>query len=116
MSACRVCASPLRATTLDLGPQPVTKKLLRSPKDEHSLYPLAVVQCATCGTVQLREPFPVPALIPLAAGGTREPEGHLDNLVEHLCALLPQSAHIIGISSKDDTTLARFERRGYGHT
>jgi hypothetical protein len=113
MKTCRICAGPLRAEVLDFGLQPVTKKLLRSPTAKEPLHPLALAQCAACGTVQLMEPFPAAALVPSEPATTREPEGHLDALVEKLSALLPKTARIVGLSSKDDTTLARFARREY---
>jgi hypothetical protein len=44
-----------------------------------------------------------------------EPEGHLDVLVERLCRLpkMDFAKRIIGLTYKDDTTLARFNRAGY---
>ena len=116
MSACRICAQPMRARILDFGPQPVTKKLLRSAAADAPLHPLALAQCASCGTIQLVEPFPAALLIPAEPATTREPEGHLDAMVERLCAMLPKDARIVGVSSKDDTTLTRFERLGYRNT
>ena len=116
MSACRICAQALRTRRLDFGPQPVTKKLLRSADAIAPSHPLALAQCESCGTVQLADPFPAALLVPSEPATTREPEGHLDALVERLCALLPKDARIVGVSSKDDTTLARFEHRGYRNT
>ena len=47
-----------------------------------------------------------------------EPEGHLDDLVTRLRGLpgLRRDARIVGLTYKDDTTLARFKRLGYTHT
>jgi SAM-dependent methyltransferase len=45
-----------------------------------------------------------------------EPEGHLDDLVGRLRVLVQPTSRIVGVSYKDDTTLARFNRLGYGNT
>jgi SAM-dependent methyltransferase len=45
-----------------------------------------------------------------------EPEGHLDTLVRHLTQLVGTDASIHGLTYKDDSTLARFNRHGYGRT
>jgi SAM-dependent methyltransferase len=47
-----------------------------------------------------------------------EPEGHLDQMVDDLIRLtgLETGARIVGLSYKDDTTLARFNRRGFANT
>ncbi len=47
-----------------------------------------------------------------------EPEGHLDNLVTRLCRLpgIGRDARIVGLTYKDDTTIARFKRLGYTNT
>ena len=48
MTACRVCATPLRDLVLDLGPQPVTKNLLRSATAPDPTHGLALTQCPRC--------------------------------------------------------------------
>jgi hypothetical protein len=117
MTACRVCATPLRGLVLDLGPQPVTKNLLRSTTAPDPTHGLAMAQCPRCTTIQLVDPFPAAALVAAEAGVTsREPEGHLDAMVETLCGMLSPTARIVGVSSKEDTTLERFRRRGYANT
>ncbi len=47
-----------------------------------------------------------------------EPEGHLDDLVSKLRRLpgLDSSSRIVGLTYKDDSTLARFNRLGYANT
>jgi len=47
-----------------------------------------------------------------------EPEGHLDNLAARLEKLpgIGPAARIVGFTYKDDTTLSRFNRRGYSNT
>ena len=92
MSICRICAQPLRERMLDFGPQPVTKGLLRAAAAAESSHPLALAQCASCATVQLADAFPSALLVPEEPAATREPEGHLDAMVERLCALLPKTA------------------------
>ncbi len=47
-----------------------------------------------------------------------EPESHLDDLVSRLCRLpgIGRDSRVIGLTYKDDSTLARFNRLGYANT
>jgi hypothetical protein len=47
-----------------------------------------------------------------------EPEGHLDAVVEHLSHLpgVSPNSRVVGLTYKDDTTLARLGRQGFGNT
>jgi C-methyltransferase C-terminal domain/Methyltransferase domain len=83
------------------------------PVVEHDL---ALAFCWSCGVVQLSRPFPYQDLVPPYAWMTyREPEDHLDAVVERVCALpgLNKDSTIAGITFKDATTLERMRKRGY---
>jgi hypothetical protein len=77
---------------------------------------LALGQCENCGTIQMMEPVPYDALVPpydwLFA---REPEEHLDTVVDQIAALpgVGPDSVIAGLTAKDDTTVDRFVRKGF---
>ena len=116
MVACQICRSTRVTPHLDVGAHPVSSFYLPRHDTPSVAYGLVLAQCETCGTIQLTRPVPHEALIPpydwLFA---REPEDHLDEVVERLCALpgIDSDATIAGLTAKDDTTLERFRRRGF---
>lgn len=113
---CRLCGAPAVETLLDLGKQPVTSFYLRSRGEAFAEYPMALAYCHRCGLAQLREAFPYKELVPRYPWtGFREPERHLDAVVEKIAGLdgIGPDSIFAGISAKDDTTLVRLERRGF---
>ena len=103
------------APVLDVGPQPISNRFLTSRTQAEELYPVALRQCEACGLMQIEDPVPTNALVPPYVWITYdEPEGHLDALVEILTSLPGTGPGSIaaGVSFKDDSTLARLERRG----
>ena len=78
-----------------------------------------VGQCEACGLIQLLDPMP-PAMAKSRFEWLtyNEPEGHLDDLVSRLCRLpgLDSGSRIVGLTNKDDSTLARYNRLGYANT
>ncbi len=116
---CLVCDGLLSDTLLSLGKQTVTKNLIDNDHQQPYAANLDITICRDCATVQLLNPWPYQALVPWHDWmAFREPEGHLDDLVSRIIdeADLDSNASILGISSKDDTTLARFQRHGFGNT
>ena len=112
---CFLCRSREIEPLLDIGPQPISNRFLRAPTDEEEQYPIALQQCDVCGLVQIAQPVPARALVPPYDWITyNEPEGHLDALVDILMTLpgVGSGAVAAGVSFKDDSTLARLERRG----
>ena len=110
-----ICAAPGLLGVFDAGLQPIGNRFLKSADAPEAAYPLCVVQCAACGMLQMREPFPVEELLPVYDWVTySEPEDHLDELAETVRALPgigPESV-VAGVSFKDDTTLDRLTRLG----
>lgn len=101
---------------LDLGLQPISNRYLQDPADEEELFPLKLGQCRETGLIQLIDPVPYEELTPRYDWVTyNEPESHLDSLVDKVSkSFLKKKDPIIGgISSKDDSTLERFERLDY---
>ena len=112
---CRLCRSDGLVPLLDVGPQPISNRFLREPTGDEERFPIALLQCPACGLVQIEQPVPASALIPPYDWITyTEPEGHLDALVTILMDLpgVGPDAVAAGVSFKDDSTLARLERKG----
>lgn len=117
--ACLACGRSAVAELLDLGHQPLSNRFLRHPEEKEYTHPLALGQCAGCGLIQTVTPVSARELAPRFSWITySEPEGHLDKLVRLLTALpgLAPQAVVVGISFKDDSTLARFRREGWNRT
>ncbi|HET7670855.1 MAG TPA: class I SAM-dependent methyltransferase [Burkholderiales bacterium] len=115
--ACLGCAARDPAMLVDFGPQPPSNRFERPADPPAERHPLRVAQCRACGLVQLADPMP-PAMAKSRFEWLtyNEPEGHLDDLVSRLRGLVTGSSRIAGVSYKDDTTLARFNRLGYANT
>jgi Putative zinc binding domain/C-methyltransferase C-terminal domain/Methyltransferase domain len=116
MNKCHVCASTAVATLLDFGNQALSNRFLNNPQKPEDLFPLALGQCEGCGLIQISNPTSPDELRPRFDWITyNEQEGHLDHLVETICALpgIGKDAHIGAISFKDDSTLSRLEKKGF---
>ncbi len=116
ISRCRICGSTRLARILDFGPQPICNRFLRTRDESEDRFPFAVLQCASCGVLQLEQVAPPEALRPRYDWITyREAEGHLDQLVEDAIAAsgIDPHARVIGSNYKDATTIERFRRRGF---
>ena len=117
--ACLVCGSKHVVEHLDVGHHAVASFFLVEKDAPERNLALALGECETCGTIQMMEPVPHDALIPpydwLFA---REPEEHLDEVVDTIIGLapLPRDAVIGALSYKDDTTVERFRNKGFSNT
>jgi C-methyltransferase C-terminal domain/Putative zinc binding domain/Methyltransferase domain len=114
---CLGCAARELALLIDFGLQPPSNRFERPGEPPVERHPLKVEQCCACGLVQLADPMP-PAMAKSRFEWLtyNEPEGHLDDLVSRLRGLVNADSRIVGVSYKDDTTLARFNRVGYANT
>ena len=114
---CLGCGAQAVALLVDFGPQPPSNRFMRVGESDSARHPLQLGQCAECSLFQLLNPMPVAMVKSRHAWLTyNEPEGHLDAMVAHLASGLDQSARIGGLTYKDDSTLARFNRSGYTNT
>ena len=116
---CISCDADAVNPVLDFGAQPPSNRFFRAGEPQNQNHALALGQCVKCGLVQLVDPMPAEMVRSRYEWITyNEPEGHLDQMVEDLIATigLGTDARIIGLSYKDDTTLARFNRKGYTNT
>src|ERR1700749_1005321 len=90
-SQCRLCGEKISAPSLLLGRLPFCNRFERTTAS-NMLADLDVVECEACQLIQLRETPTIDALTPrLPWIRYREPEGHLDALVETLRSLRPDS-------------------------
>jgi C-methyltransferase-like protein/putative zinc binding protein/methyltransferase family protein len=115
VSRCFLCRSEALTPLVDVGPQPIANRFLRTPDEHEERFPIALRQCRACGLVQIENPVPARALVPPYDWVTySEPEAHLDGLVDILTGLpgIGPGAIAAAVSFKDDTTLARLEQKG----
>lgn len=104
---------------LDFGQQPPSNRFFQTEKLQSQTHSLVLGQCKACGLVQLINPMPEDMVRSQYEWvNYNEPEGHLDQMVDDLIRMtgLATDARIVGLSYKDDTTLARFNRRGFTNT
>lgn len=112
---CLACGADAVAEGLNVGAHPVASFFLQPGQDDERAFELAVGQCDRCATIQLMAPTPAEALVPpydwLFA---REPEAHLDTVVEFMMGLpgVGPSSVVVGLTAKDDTTVERFRNLG----
>lgn len=118
-AACLGCCSGPVDVLLDFGAQPPSNRFVKAGDTGQDVHPLSIGQCQSCALIQLLNPMS-PAMVKSRFDWLtyNEPEGHLDGLVAHLCGSLgvKKDARIVGLSYKDDSTLARFNRLGYANT
>lgn len=119
LNSCLCCRAESVSVLVDFGPQPPSNRFERPDSPVLTRHPLKVGQCAECGLIQLVDPMPPSEAKSRFEWLTyNEPEGHLDGIVSRLCQLpgIDSSSRIAGLTYKDDTTLARFNRLGYVNT
>lgn len=116
---CRGCGGTHLETLVDFGRQPPSNRFLPFGEAVTDGHDLRFAQCSECGLFQLADPMPAATVKSRHQWLTyNEPEGHLDALVQHLIGLrgISPSSRIIGLTYKDDSTLARLNRLGYANT
>jgi SAM-dependent methyltransferase len=119
LTQCISCSTTSVKPLLDFDQQPPSNRFFREGEPQSESHSLALGQCAACGLVQLVGPMSENMVRSHHAWiSYNEPEGHLDQMVDDLIRMtgLKSDARIVGLSYKDDTTLARFNRRGFANT
>jgi hypothetical protein len=110
---CRLCGRIVGTPALSLGRLPVCNRFTNTG-EVGTLVDLDIVECEACQLIQLREAPPIDALIPdLPWIRYREPEGHLDALVETLLGLRPQARKALGTGPFEQPLLSRLAARGF---
>lgn len=119
MTPCGICGEATLREHIDVGEHPVASFFLERADAPERPARLALGQCETCGTIQSTAVVPHTALIPpydwLPA---REPEEHLDAVVERILGLDGVGTDLVigALTYKDDTTVERFRRKGFVRT
>ena len=113
---CKSCNTKAVVSKLIFGEQPPSNRYQVNSGCETDTYALELGICINCGLIQLLNPMPI-SMVRSRYNWIKynEPEFHLDNLVEELIKLndLNVDSKIVGLTYKDDTTLARFEVKGF---
>ena len=116
---CIGCGAQQVECLIDLGAQPPSNRYLVSADAATDVWPLKFGVCRRCSLAQLIEPMS-PAITRSRFSWItyNEPEGHLDDLVQKIRdrGFLTENAAVLGVSYKDDTTLARCARGGVKNT
>lgn len=116
MRICPSCQAPAVELLRDFGPHPVCNRYLTAADAPEFTHPMVIGQCHACGLVQTLDPVPAAELVPAVDWiAYNEPEGHLDAVAETLAGLsgLRPDAVCVGVSFKDDTLVARMQKRGF---
>lgn len=119
MDLCPVCQASSVVRRIDFGAQPISNRYLAFDTHPGPLYPLQLGQCTRCALLFLVNPPPVEELVSRYDWITYlEPEAHLDDLAEILAKLpgLSPESRLCGLTDKDDSTLARMQRRGFSRS
>ena len=118
ITACRLCGGPI-SEFLALGDQPLANGL--EPTREAALgaerYPLALVRCLDCGSVQQRHAVDARALFesyPYASGVSASFRAHFDGLAETLTRRFKGEPGVaLDVGSNDGELVRALRRRGW---
>ena len=104
--------------TINFGLQPVSNRFLSNTNEKVPRFPLGLSINGDTGLISIDQPFPVEEVKPRFETTCFEPEDHLNDLVERLINLpgIDNNSSIGAYSFKDDSTLDRFNNRGYHNT
>jgi len=110
--ACHLCGRRVETSALRLGRIPISNGFQKGPTTDR-LLDLEIIECETCGLMQLAE-APIPALLmpQMPWIRYREPEGHLDALVGEMIALRPEARAALGTGPFEQPLLSRFAGHG----
>ena len=93
---CCLCRQPISTPALSIGPVPISNRFRPAPAEDYRIS-LDVVECETCRLIQLRRTAPIDELVPrLPWIRYREPEGHLNDLIGTILAMLPNARSLLG--------------------
>lgn len=110
---CRLCGGPLNDPGLSFKRIPVCNRFTIS-REQAERHDLRLDQCARCQLIQLGHSLPVDAVMPrLPWIKYREPEGHLDSVVDRLLSeYCSKAGSSFGVGPFDQPLLCRLEQRG----
>lgn len=100
-------------TLVSLGSQPPSNRFTNAGTADLERHSLTVAQCPACGLIQLIDPMPSEvARSRSRAKAYTEPEGHLDELVTRILHTVKRGGRAFGLTTNDNSTLARLENAG----
>lgn len=116
---CRGCGSTQLQLIYDFGPQPLAGEFPLEPlsKSPVAKYPLALVQCESCGLLQIKE---LPAIDEIFHADYRYSSSTVPSLVRHfeeyaeaLSKLLPAGGRVLEFGCNDGILLAFLKNKGF---
>lgn len=113
---CRLCRSKDVSSIINFGPQPPSNRYHSAIIFDAELHVLELGVCNKCNLIQLIDPMLINMVCSRFSWiNYNEPERHLDKLVEKLVSLkkVNTNSKIVGLTYKDDSTLKRFEEKGF---
>lgn len=117
---CRICKATALSPVMDLGDQPWGNHFLRPEEVGHEpFYPLRLVYCNDCCTVQLDYTVAKEVMFSdhtYLSGMTRSLDQHFSNVAEEVDRRFfkdSKTKSILDIGSNDGTQLKHFKRLGY---
>jgi len=119
MNRCQICTGSDFHPILDCGPQPLCNRFVVEPDANEFFHPLELIQCRTCGLIQIARPVADAEIVPRFDWlRYNEPEAHLDHLAQTICSLpnIGPQAVAAGLTYKDDTLLARLKKIRFDKT
>ena len=94
---------------------PITHNFFKRNKDFSKKVSMNFYQCKYCGLLQIKKTFSSKVLKPnLNFIKQREPEDHLDKLVNNIIKLpqINKKIKILGLTYKDKSIIDRFKKKG----
>lgn len=116
---CLCCLNDKVESLVDFGDQPPSNRFEQRSFVSADRHRLLLGQCSLCGHIQLINPMPLNMVRSQFDWITyNEPEVHLDDLVARLVSLpnIHSDSRIIGLTYKDDTTIARLNKIGFANS
>ena len=110
---CRMCSTSTTVPALALGRLPVCNAFGQDGRVERQV-DLDIVECESCGLIQLAAAPGLESLMPEVPWiRYREPEGHLDALVDELIRLRPEATTAFGAGPFEQPLLTRLQTRHF---
>ena len=119
VDACRLCRGKLSGFLLDLGNQPLANGLCASKEEAlwAPTYPLRLVRCLVCGSVQLTHDVTADELFgdyPYRSSTSKAFRAHFSGLADRIAALLPDGpGFAVDVGANDGILLEPLQDLGW---
>lgn len=116
VARCRLCEQQIVSQALSIGSLPVCNRFSLAPEESFRAN-LDVVECENCRLIQLRQVAPVEELVPrLPWIRYREPESHLNALIDAVLTLRPDARTLLGAGPFEQPLIHLASERGMSTT